>query len=89
MNLKLKKNRNQNKSRYNLPYRIYLVMQKLEREATNYMEAKREQFKSDLNTAIKVVDKFLLDNLEDNSQRRKARDKLLECKMWAGHSYTK
>ena len=62
---------------------------KLEREATNYMEAKREQFKSDLNTAIKVVDKFLLDNLEDNSQRRKARDKLLECKMWAGHSYTK
>jgi len=72
-----------------LPYRIYLVMQKLEREATNYMEAKREQFKSDLNTAIKVVDKFLLDNLEDNSQRRKARDKLLECKMWAGHSYTK
>ena len=72
-----------------MPYRIYLVMQKLEREATNYMEAKREQFKSDLNTAIKVVDKFLLDNLEDNSQRRKARDKLLECKMWAGHSYTK
>ena len=34
---------------------------KLEREATNYMEAKREQFKNDLNTAIRVVDKFLLD----------------------------
>ena len=62
---------------------------KLEREATNYMEAKREQFKNDLNTAIRVVDKFLLDNLEDNDQRKKARDKLLECKMWAGQSYTK
>ena len=62
---------------------------KLEREATNYMEAKREQFKRDLNNAIRVVDKFLLDNLEDNDQRKKARDKLIECKMWAGHSYIK
>jgi len=62
-------------------------MQKLEREATNYMEAKRNQFKKDLNAAIRDVDKFLLDNLEDNDQRKKARDKLLECKMWAGHSY--
>jgi len=62
-------------------------MQKLEREATNYMEAKRKQFKKDLNAAIRDVDKFLLDNLEDNDQRKKARDKLLECKMWAGHSY--
>jgi len=60
---------------------------KLEREATNYMEAKREQFKKDLSDAIQVVDKFLLDNLEDNHQRKKARDKLLECKMWSGHSY--
>ena len=60
---------------------------KLEREATNYMQAKRNQFKKDLNAAIKDVDKFLLDNLEDNDQRKKARDKLLECKMWAGHSY--
>jgi len=60
---------------------------KLEREATDYMEAKREQFKNDLNNAIRVVDKFLLDNLEDNENRKKARDKLLECKMWAGHSY--
>lgn len=60
---------------------------KLEREATNYMEAKREQFKKDLNEAIRVVDKFLQDNLEDNDERKKARDKLLECKMWAGHSY--
>ena len=62
-------------------------MQKLEREATNYMEAKRKQFKKDLNAAIRDVDKFLLDNLEDNDQRKKARDKLLECKLWAGHSY--
>ena len=62
---------------------------KLEREATNYMEAKREQFKRDLNNSIRVVDKFLLDNLEDNDQRKKARDKLIECKMWAGHSNTK
>ena len=60
---------------------------KLEREATNYMEAKRKQFKKDLNAAIRDVDKFLLDNLENNDQRKKARDKLLECKMWAGHSY--
>ena len=60
---------------------------KLEREATNYMEAKREQFKRDLNNSIRIVDKFLLDNLEDNPERRQARDKLLECKMWAGHSY--
>ena len=51
------------------------------------MEAKRKQFKKDLNAAIRDVDKFLLDNLEDNDQRKKARDKLLECKMWAGHSY--
>ena len=27
---------------------------KLEREATNYMEAKREQFKKDLNEAIRL-----------------------------------
>ena len=60
---------------------------KLEREATNYMQAKRNQFKKDFTDAIRVVDKFLLDNLEDNDQRKKARDKLLECKMWAGHSY--
>jgi hypothetical protein len=60
---------------------------KLEREATNYMQAKRNQFKKDLTDAIRVVDKFLLDNLEDNDQRKKARDKHLECKMWAGHSY--
>ena len=51
------------------------------------MAAKREQFKKDLREAIQVVDKFLLDNLKDNEQRKKARDKLLECKMWAGHSY--
>jgi hypothetical protein len=51
------------------------------------MQAKRNQFKKDLTDAIRVVDKFLLDNLEDNDQRKKARDKLLECKMWAGHSY--
>lgn len=59
----------------------------IEREATEYMAAKREQFKNDLREAIQVVDKFLLDNLKDNEQRKKARDKLLECKMWAGHSY--
>jgi len=59
----------------------------IEREATEYMAAKREQFKKDLREAIQVVDKFLLDNLKDNDQRKKARDKLLECKMWAGHSY--
>jgi len=59
----------------------------IEREATEYMAAKREQFKKDLREAIQVVDKFLLDNLKDNEQRKKARDKLLECKMWAGHSY--
>jgi len=40
-----------------------------------------------LREAIQVVDSFLLDNLDDNDQRKKARDKLLECKMWAGHSY--
>ena len=59
----------------------------IEREATEYMAAKGEQFKKDLREAIQVVDKFLLDNLKDNEQRKKARDKLLECKMWAGHSY--
>lgn len=59
----------------------------IEKEATEYMAAKREQFKKDLREAIQVVDKFLLDNLKDNDQRKKARDKLLECKMWAGHSY--
>ena len=59
----------------------------IEREATEYMAAKREQFKKDLREAIQVVDKFLLYNLKDNEQRKKARDKLLECKMWAGHSY--
>jgi len=62
---------------------------KLEREATNYMEAKREQFKKDLNDSVRIVDKFLLDNLEDNPERKQARDKLLECKMWAGQSYIK
>jgi len=62
-------------------------MQKLEREATDYIESKREKFKKDLREAIQVVDSFLLDNLDDNDQRKKARDKLLECKMWAGHSY--
>ena len=64
-------------------------MQKLEREATDYIESKREKFKKDLREAIQVVDSFLLDNLDDNDQRKKARDKLLECKMWAGQSYTK
>ena len=59
----------------------------IEREATEYMAAKREQFKKDLREAIQVVDKFLLDNLKDNEHRKTARDKLLECKMWAGHSY--
>ena len=62
-------------------------MQKLEREATDYIESKREKFKKDLREAIQVVDSFLLANLDDNDQRKKARDKLLECKMWAGHSY--
>jgi len=62
-------------------------MQKLEREATDYIESKRDRFKKDLREAIQVVDSFLLDNLDDNDQRKKARDKLLECKMWAGHSY--
>ena len=62
-------------------------MQKLEREATDYIESKREKFKKDLREAIQVVDSFLLDNLDDNDQRKKARDKLLECKMWAGNSY--
>lgn len=60
---------------------------KLEREATNYMEAKREQFKNDLRAATEIVDKFLQDNLDDNPERRQARDKLQECRMWAGHSY--
>lgn len=58
-------------------------MQKLEREATAYMEAKREQFKKDLRKAIGTVDQFLLDNLHNDDHCQKARDKLLECKMWA------
>ena len=62
-------------------------MQKLEREATDQIESKREKFKKDWREAIQVVDSVLLDNLDDNDQRKKARDKLLECKMWAGHSY--
>ena len=59
----------------------------IEREATEYMAAKREQFKKDLREAIQVVDKFLLDNLKDNEHRKKARDKLPGCKLWAGNSY--
>ena len=48
----------------------------IEREATEYMAAKREQFKKDLREAIQVVD-FLL-NPKDNEHRKKSRDKLLE-----------
>jgi len=60
---------------------------KLEREATQYMEAKREQYKNDLIKTIATVDKFLVDNLEDNDLRKTARDKLIECKMWAMVAY--
>lgn len=60
---------------------------KLQREATQYMEAKREQYKNDLINKVDELDKFLVDELEDSDLRKTARDKLIECKMWAMVAY--
>ena len=60
---------------------------KLQREATQYMEAKREQYKNDLINKVDELDKFLVDELEDSDLGKTARDKLIECKMWAMVAY--
>lgn len=60
---------------------------KLEREATQYMEAKREQYKNELIQKVDNLDKFLLDNLEEDELLKNARDRLIECKMWAMVAY--
>ena len=60
---------------------------KLQREATQYMEAKREQYKNDLIEKVDHLDKFLVDNLEEDELLKNARDRLIECKLWAMVAY--
>lgn len=60
---------------------------KLQREATQYMEAKREKYKNDLIEKVDHLDKFLVDNLEEDELLKNARDRLIECKLWAMVAY--
>ena len=57
-------------------------MRKIELEAIDFVEAKKNQFNSGLKEAVNNLNTYLFDNLYECEQRENARERLIEAMMW-------
>jgi hypothetical protein len=58
-------------------------MKKIELEATNFVKTKSNKFNTGLNKEVRDLDSYILNNLHDCREKERAREKLMEAKMWA------
>ncbi len=58
-------------------------MKKIELEATNFVKTKNNKFNTGLNKEVRDLDNYILNNLHDCREKERAREKVLEAKMWA------
>lgn len=58
-------------------------MKKIELEATNFVKTKSDRFNKGLNKEVRGLDSYILNNLHDCREKERARERLMEAKMWA------
>lgn len=58
-------------------------MKKIELEADNFVKTKNNKFNTGLNKEVRDLDNYILNNLHDCREKERAREKVLEAKMWA------
>jgi len=58
-------------------------MKKIELEANNFVKTKSNKFNTGLNKEVRDLDSYILNNLHDCREKERAREKLMEAKMWA------
>jgi|11BtaG_2_1085332.scaffolds.fasta_scaffold249029_1 hypothetical protein len=58
-------------------------MKKIELEANNFVKTKSNKFNTGLNKEVRNLDSYILNNLHDCREKERAREKLMEAKMWA------
>ena len=58
-------------------------MKKIELEANNFVKTKSNNFNTGLNKEVRNLDSYILNNLHDCREKERAREKLMEAKMWA------
>jgi hypothetical protein len=58
-------------------------MKKIELEANNFVKTKSNKFNTGLNKEVRDLDNYILNNLHDCREKERAREKVLEAKMWA------
>ena len=58
-------------------------MKKIELEANNFVKTKSNKFNTGLNKEVRDLDNYILNNLHDCKEKERARDRLMEAKMWA------
>ena len=58
-------------------------MKNIELEANNFVKTKSNKFNTGLNKEVRNLDSYILNNLHDCREKERAREKLMEAKMWA------
>ena len=58
-------------------------MKKIELEADNFVKTKSNKFNTGLNKEVHDLNSYILNNLHDCREKERARERLMEAKMWA------
>lgn len=58
-------------------------MKKIELEADNFVKTKSNKFNTGLNEEVHNLNSYILNNLLDCREKERARERLMEAKMWA------
>tara|TARA_B110000483_G_scaffold50444_1_gene62762 strand:- start:2108 stop:2314 length:207 start_codon:yes stop_codon:yes gene_type:complete len=58
-------------------------MKKIELEADNFVKTKSNKFNTGLNKEVQNLNSYILNNLLDCREKERARERLMEAKMWA------
>lgn len=58
-------------------------MKKIELEAQDFVESKKNKFNTGLTEAACDLDSYILDNLHECGEKEHSKEKLIEALMWA------
>ena len=58
-------------------------MKKIELEADNFVKNKHNKFNIELNKEVRNLNSYILNNLHDCREKERAKERLMEAKMWA------
>jgi hypothetical protein len=58
-------------------------MKKIELEADNFVKTKHNKFNTELNKEVRNLNSYILNSLHDCREKERAKERLMEAKMWA------